>query len=74
MLIGMQDTTMRVSCANRDEVKAIADEHGLTIDQALSLLLRRFRQQEMGEALAAWSPAMGDRTVLDAGAATVARG
>jgi hypothetical protein len=70
----MQDTTMRVSRANRDEVKAIADEHGVTIDQALSLLLRRFRQQEIGEALAARSLDENDRAVLDAGAATVARG
>jgi hypothetical protein len=74
MLFRMQDTTMRVSRTNRDEVKALADEHGVTIDQALSLLLRRFRQQEMGEALAARSLDEADRLVLDAGAATVAGG
>ncbi|MGI8793353.1 MAG: hypothetical protein ACR2H3_09280 [Acidimicrobiales bacterium] len=70
----MHETTMRVSRANRDEVKTIAEEHGVTIDQALSLLLRRFRQQEMGEALAAAPLDKADRAVLDAGAATVARG
>jgi uncharacterized protein YybS (DUF2232 family) len=74
MLIRMHETTMRVSRANRDEVKTIAKEQGVTIDQALSLLLRRFRQQEMGEALAAVPLNEADRAVLDAGAATLAGG
>ncbi len=74
MLIRMRDTTMRVSTANRDEVAAIARQHGLTNDQALSLLLRRYRQHEMGVALARMELDPADEAVLDAGADTVARG
>ncbi len=65
---------MRVSRANRDEVKAIAEARGLTIDQALALLLRRYRQHEIGTALADLQPDEADQAVLDAGADTVARG
>lgn len=70
----MQDTTIRVSRSNRDEVKAIAAERGVTLDETLSLLLRRYRQHEIGSALADYEPDRTDVAVLDAGAATVAGG
>lgn len=73
MLIGMPDTTIRVSPRNRDRLRAIADAEGLTMDEALSLLLRRHRQREMGQDLSAYQPDAADQAVLDTGADTIAR-
>jgi len=53
MLLRMQDTTVRVSSQVRDELRAIAEAHGLTMDQALALVLKRYRQFAIGESLAA---------------------
>lgn len=69
----MPDTTVRVSPRNRDGLRAIADAEGLTMDEALSLLLRRHRQREMGAELSTYEPDAADRAVLDTGADTVAR-
>jgi len=72
MLLRMQDTTVRVSSQVRDELRAIAEAHGLTMDQALALVLKRYRQFAIGESLAAWDASDTDRAVMDAGASTVA--
>lgn len=74
MLFCMPDTTVRVSTRNRDLLRAIAEAEGLTMDDALALLLRRHRQREMGEQLHRHEPDVADRAVLDRGADTVARG
>ena len=74
MLIGMPDTTVRVSPRNRDQLRAIAEAEGVTMDEALSLLLRRHRQRQMGEDLSTYEPDAADRAVLDTAADTVARG
>jgi hypothetical protein len=73
MLIRMPDTTVRVSPRNRDRLRAIADAEGLTMDQTLSLLLRRHRQRGIGRDLSTYELAAADQAVLDTGADTVAR-
>lgn len=73
MLFRMPDTTVRVSSRNRDRLRAIAEAEGLTMDDALALLLRRHRQREIGAQLRSYEPDAADRAVLDTGADTVAR-
>lgn len=73
MLNRMPDTTVRVSPLNRDRLRAIAEAEGLTMDEALALLLRRHRQREIGSQLSTHEPDAADRAVLDTGADTVAR-
>ncbi|MGI9016271.1 MAG: hypothetical protein ACR2HR_04050 [Euzebya sp.] len=68
----MPDTTVRVSPHNRDQLRTIADAEGLTMDEALALLLRQHRQRQMGQDLSAYTPDVGDLAVLDTGAHTVA--
>ena len=43
------------------------------MDEALSLLLRRHRQREMGQDLSNYDPDAADEAVLATGADTVAR-
>ena len=53
MLEGMSDaTTIRVSKATRDEIRALAEADGVTLDTKLRQLVRRERQRQMGEVLA----------------------
>lgn len=73
MLICMPDTTVRVSASNRDRLRSLARDEGLTMDQALALLLRRHRQRQMGEDLSTYQPDPADQAVLDTGADAVAR-
>ena len=73
MLIRMPDTTVRVSSRNRDRLRAIAEAEGMTMDEALSLLLRRHRQREIGQQLSTYEPDAADQAVLDTGADTGAR-
>lgn len=55
MLNGMADgtTTMKLSVRNRDVLRRIADEDGLTLDEALGRVLRRERQRRIGQQLSA---------------------
>lgn len=72
MLLRMHDTTVRVSTVVRDELRAIASAKRITMDQALALVLKRYRQFEIGESLGSWEPSPADTAVLDAGASTIA--
>lgn len=42
---------MKLSVRNRDVLRRLADEEGLTLDEALGRILRRERQRRMGEQL-----------------------
>lgn len=42
-------TTIKVTKQRRDDLRALADRHGVTLDEALRLLLRRERQRQMGD-------------------------
>lgn len=65
---------MRVSVTLRDELRALADAEGLTLDQTLERLLQRERQRRMGAALAAQEPSPEDQRWLDMSAHDAARG
>jgi len=68
----MQDsTTVRVSRVTRDGLRALADQDGLTLDDALARLIRSERQRRLGEALAASELPDSDAAWLDLGAQTV---
>lgn len=67
----MQGTTsVRVTVATRDAVRALADRDGLTLDEEIARLARAERQRRMGEALAA-PPSIEDNQWLDAASDTV---
>jgi len=52
MLIGMRESTsVRVDRRTRDELRLLADADGVSLDEALSRLVRAERQRRMGEAL-----------------------
>lgn len=56
ILIGMPSsaaTSIRVSTATRDELRALADADGATLEQAIHQLVRAERQRRMGRELAA---------------------
>lgn len=44
-------TTMKLSVRNRDVLRRLADEDGLTLDEALGRVLRRERQRRIGQQL-----------------------
>ncbi len=66
-------TTMKVSAATRDELKAIADREGLTLDAALRKLLRLERQRQTGLDLAERGTTEEDRAWITGSNAAVAR-
>ncbi len=63
-------TTIRVSEATRDALRALAESDGVTMDEVLAKLARTERQRRMGLALAA-EVSDDDRAWLDASAATM---
>jgi hypothetical protein len=63
-------TTIRVSPATRDALRALAERDGVTLDEELARLLRAERQRRMGIALAG-EPSAGEREWIDMGVATV---
>lgn len=69
-----EHAALHVSPAVRDEVVAVAEREGLSVDAALSLLLRRERQHRLGDALAAWEPDVVERQVMNATAQDAAQG
>ena len=71
MLMRMPDTTVKVSPRNRDRLRQIAEAEGLTMDEALALLLRRHRQRQIGEELRDSQPDAADEAVMATGADTV---
>ncbi len=66
-------TSMKVSPATRDELKAMASRDGLTVEAALRKLLRAERQRQMGRDLAERSASPDERAVVQASNAAVAR-
>lgn len=55
-------TTLKVSTETRDDLKALAERDGLTIESALRKLLRAERQRQMGVDLAAREQTHDDRS------------
>lgn len=71
ILIRMHATSVRVASTTRDAVRELADEDGVTMDEAIRRLVRAERQRRMGVALAA-APTGDDLAWIDAGVAVVA--
>ncbi|MFT3852185.1 MAG: hypothetical protein QM733_05540 [Ilumatobacteraceae bacterium] len=63
---------MKLSVKNRDDLRRLADEEGLTLDEALGRILRRERQRRMGEQLSGGLEAE-DRAVIRGGTHAVGR-
>lgn len=72
-LMCMSDTTIRVASATRDELRALAETDGVTLDEMLRLLAKRERQRRIGVALATHESDAEERAVLAAGRRTVRR-
>jgi hypothetical protein len=73
MLNGMPDvTSIKVSTGTRDALRALASRDGLTLDEQLSVLIRRERRRIMGVQLASEPIAADERQALDASASDVA--
>ena len=66
-------TTLKVSVATRDELKAIAQREGLTLDAALQRLLRAERQRQMGADLATRNHSEDDAALVTGLSAAVGR-
>lgn len=66
-------TTVKVSVTTRNELKAIAEREGLTLDGALQRLLRTERQRQMGADLAARSHSEDDVRLIAGMSAAVGR-
>jgi hypothetical protein len=66
-------TTIKVTKASRDQLKAIAEDHDLTLDGALQKLLRTERQSQMGRDLAERPSTADDQAWVAASTAAVNR-
>lgn len=66
-------TTVKVSTQTRDELRAVAEREGITLELALRLLLRAERQRQMGRDLAERPVPDDDRSWVAASSAAVAR-
>jgi hypothetical protein len=66
-------TTMKISPATRDELKAIAERDGLSLEAALRKLLKGERQRRMGEELMAAPPTDEERSIIAGSTQAVAR-
>jgi hypothetical protein len=67
-------TTVKVTVETRDELKALAERDGVTLEGALRSLLRADRQRRMGEELAERSSdATDDRAWIASSNAAVSR-
>lgn len=74
ILIGMAlVTTVKLSTPVRDELKALAERDGVTMESALKRLLRTERQRAMGADLAQRRATDEDRAWVSASAQTVLR-
>lgn len=71
ILFRMQSTTIRVTTATRDAVKALAEVENRTLDEQIALMTRRERQRQMGIELASIEPSETDCAVIASGGRTI---
>ncbi len=65
MLYCMQSTSVRIDTSTHQELKQLAVELGTTVGETVALAVRRFRQDRIGEDLAA-APTSDEIAWLDA--------
>ena len=72
ILMGMPDaTTIRVSSETRDQVRALAEADGVTMDEMIRRLTRWERQRRIGVELASYDYDDDDERWLELGAETI---
>ena len=72
ILICMREsTTVRLSRTTRDDLRHLADDDGVTLDDEINRLVRAERQRRIGQALSASEPDTEEQLWLGIGAETV---
>lgn len=72
ILIGVREsTTVRLSRSTRDDLRHLADDDGVTLDDEVIRLVRAERQRRIGQALSASEPDTEEQPWLGIGAETV---
>lgn len=72
ILICMREsTTVRLSRSTRDNLRHLADDDGVTLDDEIIRLVRAERQRRIGQALSAGEPDPDEQSWVKMGAATV---
>jgi len=64
-------TTVRVSRTTRDNLRHLANDDNVTLDEEITRLVRAERQRRIGQALASHEPDAEARAWLEAGASTI---
>ena len=72
ILICMRDsTTVRLSRSTRDDLRHLADDDGVTLDDEIIRLVRAERQRRIGQALSASEPDTEEQTWIAMGVEAV---
>jgi hypothetical protein len=72
ILISMREsTTVRLSRTTRDNLRHLADDDGVTLDDEVARLVRAERQRRIGQALAATEHDTEEHLWLGIGAETI---
>jgi len=64
-------TTVRVSRGTRDNLRHLADDDDVTLDEEITRLVRAERQRRIGRALSATELDAEEQVWLDVGASTI---
>lgn len=64
-------TTVRVTRNTRDDLRQLADDDGVTLDEEVNRLVRAERQRRIGQALATSRPDAEEASWLEVGADVV---
>lgn len=62
-----ESTSIRVSCGTRDDLRSLAGQDGVTLDEAITRLVRAERQRRIGLSLAAVELDGDERSWLELG-------
>jgi hypothetical protein len=66
-----ESTTVRLSRSTRDNLRHLADDDGVTLDDEIIRLVRAERQRRIGQALSRSEPDTEERTWIEVGAEAV---
>ena len=66
-----ESTTVRLSRSTRDNLRHLADDDGVTLDDEIIRLVRAERQRRIGQALSASEPDTEEQTWIEMGAETI---
>lgn len=60
-------TTVRLARSTRDDLRHLANDDGVTLDELIGRLVRAERQRRIGQALSALEPDAADQSWLEMG-------